>query len=278
MDVTQRGSSDGMGGRIGHTAAVVMAIAAMAAAGESQAQIRIVDRTLIDSLANPQLAEGARAMRFGQTTVDTGTIGENDGPSVYEYRFRNEGAEPLAVTRVQTSCGCAVAEAVPKVVPAGGEGAIRVTYRPKGHPGRFMRRIFVYTQLSDTRPTAVLTLNADVAPAHDRSGEYSYRMGALLLRRRSVAFTAGESASESIEVCNAGERELTIDCRRHLLPAYVEFSCEPERIAPGERADITIRYDASRHTDGRTGREIPLMLTGTGISVLQSTVKVTIGE
>ena len=141
----------------------VVTIAAVAAAAVSQAQIRIVDRAVIDSLANPQLADGSDAMRFERTAIDTGTIGENDEPPVYEYRYRNEGAEPIAVVRVTTSCGCTVARAVPAVVPAGGEGVIRVTYKPRGHIGRHMRRVFVYTQLSERRPTAVLTLETCVA-------------------------------------------------------------------------------------------------------------------
>ena len=260
--------------RVATAAAALMLLSVRPA----DAQIRIVDRSTLDSLANPQLAAGAAAMRFTDTSIDTGTIGEEDGPQVYTYRFRNAGAGALTVTHVSTSCGCATATAVPETVEAGSEGEIRVTYRPKGHAGRFMRRIFVYTQLSETKPTAVLTLNADVMAGNDRSGEYTFRMGSLMLKRNSVSFSRGKSGSERIEVWNAGDRELTIDCRRHLLPECLKFGCEPERIAPGGRADITISYDAGAFPERLAELTVPLMLTGTGESVLQSTVKVTIAQ
>ena len=47
------------------------------------------------------------------------------------------------------TCGCAAATYGRQPVRAGGEGTVTVTYHPKGHPGSFDRRIFVYTQLSD---------------------------------------------------------------------------------------------------------------------------------
>lgn len=248
------------------------------AVAPAAAQIRIVSKSALDSLANPQLAEGASAVRFARTELGTGAIGEEDGPQNYVYRFRNESSEPIAVTRVTTSCGCAEAHAVPKVVAAGGEGEIRVTYNPKGHAGRFMRRIFVYTQLSDRQPTAVLTLNADVRAGDDRSGEYDFRMGSLLLKRNSVTFVRGRSAAENIEVYNAGDRELDIDCRRMMLPRCLQFGCEPRRIAPHGKADITIRYDAAADPEERAEVSVPLMLTGTGGSVTHSTIKVIIRE
>lgn len=242
------------------------------------AQIRIVKPSVLDSIAAPKLAPGAEAMRFEATTVGTGSINEDDAPSVYDYRFRNEGREPLAVISLRTSCGCATAEAVPKTVEAGAEGVIRVTYRPKGHPGRFMRKVFVFTQLSETQPTAVLTLNADVAPGSDRSTEFRYSMGSLLLKRNTLTFTRGKSGSESIEVYNASDRVMTIGCRQQMLPGFLSFSCTPAQIEPGGRGDITVGYDDGAYPEGRDGMTVPLALTGTGQSVLQSIVKVIVEE
>ena len=262
--------------RIRHIAATAAAIV-LAAATEAYAQIRVIDRSVLDSIANPPTApRAAETMRFAETAMSTGTISEDDAPSAYRYRFRNEGSEPLAITRITTSCGCTEALAEPKIVAAGGEGEIRVIYRPKGHAGRFTRKVFVYTQLSERQPTAVLTLNADVTAGSDTDGEYMHRMGALRLKRNSLTFSRGESGSESIEVWNAGDRELTIECRRQLLPECVKFECEPQRLAPNGKACITIRYDAAAFPAGRKSLAVPLMLTGTGDSVMQSTVRVTV--
>ena len=139
------------------------ALWAALAAAPLRAQIRIVPRAKLDSLAHPATAAGgAEAMRFERTLIDAGHIGEDDVPPVYTFRWRNTGGKPLVVTRVQTTCGCAAASWDKKPVAPGGEGAVTVTYRPKGHPGVFDRRIFVYTQLSDKEPTAILSLRGAV--------------------------------------------------------------------------------------------------------------------
>lgn len=68
-----------------------------------RAQIRIVPRAKLDSLAHPATAAGgAEAMRFERTQIDAGHIGEDDLPPVYTFRWRNTGGKPLVVTRVQT--------------------------------------------------------------------------------------------------------------------------------------------------------------------------------
>lgn len=61
-----------------------------------------------------------------------------------------------------------------------------VTYHPKGHPGSFDRRIFVYTQLSDKMPTAILHLTGTVIASERTDGDYPYAMGALRLKQQSV--------------------------------------------------------------------------------------------
>ena len=257
---------------------MVLILAAAAAAEPLHAQIRIIDRARIDSLAAPQRASGAEAMRFERTETETGVLSEDDAPTLYEYRFANTGGEPIVVTRITATCGCTTAEAEPKIIPAGGEGCIRVAYDPRGHVGRFTRRIFVYTQLSEQLPTAVLTLTATVTANEERSTEYPFAMGALRLRRNEVHFVRGESAAESIEVFNAGGGPLTIGCRSEMLPPHVSFGGEV-MIPPHESRDIEIRYDASAETVQRAAERgvfIPLMLTGTGLTPMQSTIKITI--
>lgn len=124
----------------------------------AQAQWHTVSRSRLDSLANPPMAEGREAMAFERTTVTAEPIEEDGGAKSYIFSWRNEGRTPLVITRVRSTCGCAVAAYDREPVAAGAKGTVTVTYHPKGHPGAFRQRIFLYTQLDDTRPTAVLTL------------------------------------------------------------------------------------------------------------------------
>lgn len=162
-----------------------------------RAQIRIVPRAKLDSLAHPATAAGgAEAMRFERTLIDAGHIGEDDLPPVYTFRWRNTGGKPLVVTRVQTTCGCAAASWDKKPVAPGGEGAVTVTYRPKGHPGVFDRRIFVYTQLSDKEPTASSASGAQSRPRCARTTT-------IPMRWARCGSSSGPSASAAPTRCRA---------------------------------------------------------------------------
>ena len=162
-------------------------------------QIRIVPRAKLDSLAHPATADGAQAMRFERTQIDAGHIGEDDTPPSYTFKWHNEGTAPLIITRVQTTCGCAAATYGRQPVRTGGEGTVTVTYHPKGHPGSFDRRIFVYTQLSDKMPTAILHLTGTVIASELTDGDYPYAMGTLRLKQQSVRFAREGLQSERIE-------------------------------------------------------------------------------
>ena len=68
---------------------------ALFAAPPLSAQIRIVPRAKLDSLAHPATAAGgAEAMRFERTLIDAGHIGEDDVPPVYTFRWRKTGGKP----------------------------------------------------------------------------------------------------------------------------------------------------------------------------------------
>ena len=82
--------------------------AALVAARPARGQFHIVPRERLDSMAQPALAHGAQAMRFDRTRIETGAIGEDDGPKSFVFTWRNTGDKPLVITRVKTTCGCAV--------------------------------------------------------------------------------------------------------------------------------------------------------------------------
>ena len=211
------------------------ALWAALAAAPLRAQIRIVPRAKLDSLAHPATAAGgAEAMRFERTLIDAGHIGEDDVPPVYTFRWRNTGGKPLVVTRVQTTCGCAAASWDKKPVAPGGEGAVTVTYRPKGHPGVFDRRIFVYTQLSDKEPTAILSLRGAVTASVRTDDDYPHAMGALRPH--------GQGAERAYRVPECGRQTAHPGLRRRIR---------------GHRPELRLRTgDAGTRHKRRSGRPL----------------------
>lgn len=249
----------------------------LCAAAPLYGQFRIIPRERLDSLAHPATAEGCEAMFFERTKIDAGTLGEDDTPSAYVFRWRNTGESPLVVTRVQTTCGCAAATYDKRPVLTDGTGEIKVTYRPKGHPGSFARKIYVFTQLSDAQPTAILELSGHVTPSVLPTADYPHGAGALLLRRQEVRIAGKHVQTERIECLNAGEEPLRITVERRLLPEYIAFSCDPEVLEPGQAGDLVIRFDPTSAPE-QLPRQLPLLLEGVGTPPGQRTIRIRFGD
>ena len=60
---------------------------------------------------------------------------------------------------------------------------------------------------------------------------------------------------------------------KDLLPPYVTVWCEPETIAPGDKADILVRYDPEA-SSSRMLNVVPVILTGLSLPPTQRTIKV----
>ena len=185
--------------------------------------------------------------------------------------------KPLVVTRVQTTCGCAAASWDKKPVAPGGEGAVTVTYRPKGHPGVFDRRIFVYTQLSDKEPTAILSLRGAVTASVRTDDDYPHAMGALRLKQRTVRFGRTDKVqSERIECLNAGDKPLTPACDEGFAATGLSFACEPATLAPGAKGDLVVRFDPAKAPQPL--RRTPLPVGGPDVPPSQRMLWIEFGE
>ena len=247
-------------GRVRLHAILLTLILTAAAGSRACAQpFRIPTREQLDSIANP-VAAADSPMRFGQTRMDAGRIGEDDGPYEFVFRWRNCGEEPVVITDVRTGCGCVVARYDKRPVMPGSEGELSLTFHPKGHPGRLMRKVTLFTQ-SGGAPAAVLELTGSVTPSAVPAHAYRYAFGPLRLKQRGVRMNGGRRAVERIEVLNAGEAPLHLTVDRRLLPDYVTVRFDPETIEAGAVGDIEIGFDP---TQLRTAlpKRVPVVLEG----------------
>lgn len=232
---------------------------------------------IIDSLYNPPVSGTGSVMEFDTRVIDAGELEEEGGPKEYEFRWTNTGGAPVSVLKVTTTCGCAVPSFDRNPVPPGAESSLKVTYHPKGHPGKFDRRIFVYTDLSGTSPAAVLSLKGNVRAASAPVWLYRFQMGSLYLRRTEIRFEGSVRAVERIMCMNAGPSPLTVGVETALLPPFLSFRCEPETIPPGGEADIVISYDPEV-VPVRMMNYVPVILTGIDLPPSQRTIKVVFGS
>lgn len=104
-----------------------------------------------DTVAQKPHYEGAH-MRFEETSHNFGHIARRGGDLVCEFRFTNDGTQPLVILRAISSCSCAKAVYPRKPVAPGASGTIRVIYEPhKKEPGTFSKVLQIYSNSVDRR-------------------------------------------------------------------------------------------------------------------------------
>ena len=140
---------------------LMVLVAALGFCQVAQAQLKILPKSQIDSIANPPLAAESAYMIFEELNIKAQPMLETDAPKTFEYRFENTGTQPVTISRLVSTCSCASASYNKKTVPPGHKGTIYLRYNPEGHPGRFVRRVFVYTG-ENKQPSAVLRLSVVV--------------------------------------------------------------------------------------------------------------------
>lgn len=220
---------------------LLLIIAAVLVSGGASAQIKLISKERLDSVANPRTAEGAKLQFKGGAVVSFGAISEDAGRWTRSIEWRNGGDNTLVVTRITTSCSCLQATAQRGAVKAGDSSKIELTYFPKGHPGRVEQRVFIYTNLSDTKPSAIITLRGEVTPSADHSADYAHRRGALLLRRDTITLSGDKPQTERIACLNNGSQALRLEADM-LSSRGLKLRTEPAVLAAGEEGDLVISY------------------------------------
>lgn len=223
---------------------IMVCTAVMVAAMTADAQLRMVSREKLQEVANPALSADSASLSFEQKHIIAEPMNEDDAPKTFVYRFTNIGKETVTIKRLVSTCSCASAVCPVKEVAPGASAEISVVYNPKGHPGKFERKIFVYTQDGNS-PAVVLRLSVEVATGADLSQEWPVQMGSIRLRRSEVAFSAGAKGVEQLRFINLSGRPLALQCEENFLPECLSFRTEPEVVEDGAEGVIAISYDPS---------------------------------
>lgn len=238
-----------------------------------EAQLNIIPKEVRDSILSPELTGDSAYLVFDRMYISADLMNENDPPVTYRYNVTNTGNEPLRILRMSTTCSCVSAICGSQVIRPGESSFISVRYDPKGHPGRFERRIFVYTREGD-RPSAILTLSVSVSAGSELLESYPVQMGVLRLRRTEVCFDADRGKSvEKIRFINLSGRPMKLQCENLFLPECIGFSTRPETVEDGEEGEILITYDPSK---GGSRDRVPVIVKGLDVPPSQSTILVRI--
>src|ERR1035437_8535229 len=147
---------------------------------------------------------------YEKTAHDFGKVNEEDGKVTYVFDFKNAGASPLVVNRVQASCGCTTPTWTKEPIEPGKKGSITVTYNPSGRPGMFTKTITVYSNATDEQ--FVLTIHGEVIPkTNGENSTYPVLMGLLRLKSKVLQMNSvekGKSQTRVLEIKNTSNAPL----------------------------------------------------------------------
>jgi len=196
-------------------------------------------------------------IKFDQTTIDFGTIKEEDGKASGKFEFTNTGNEDLMLTSVKPGCGCTAAEYTKTPVPPGERGYIIATYNPYNRPGSFNKNIRVTTNESkfkedDNAPAHVIYIKGTVEkrpPSKYDIAGYTNGNGDVRIKENNVKLDLlnTESKSFTIKVMNFSDKLSTFEPIN--LPEYITIEKSPILLSPDTETDVTFIYDATKRNE-----------------------------
>ena len=87
----------------------ILLAAALVLCQSAKAQIKILPKERVDSIANPPLAPNAGNVAFEREMITAEFASGDAAPRTFEYGFVNNGKDPLVITRLVSTCSCASA-------------------------------------------------------------------------------------------------------------------------------------------------------------------------
>ncbi len=233
---------------------------------EATAQIRVINRGQIDSIAKPQTVAGNAMAVENEGRISFGRIEEDGGVWSRSVKWQNRGDKPLVITRVTSSCSCLRVEADRKPVDGGEWGSVTLHYYPEKRGGEVSQRVLLYTNLSERQPTAVITVSGFVKPSADRRGDYPYVKGELLLRRDTIDIGRGEQVR--VACMNGSQRALRLSHDKYLTEQGLTLRTEPQVLQAGEEGDMIISLSSAAAKRG----VIRLVVDGLSVPPRQRTI------
>ena len=125
------------------------------------AQLKIVPKERLDSVACPPLSPDAAFLHLDRITVLLGELSSEGPVSKVLLKISNSGEKELKISRITTTCSCVNALSDRMLIKPGESASLKVSFNPRGHLGYQKYRVHVYTG-NDSNPAAILNIEAHV--------------------------------------------------------------------------------------------------------------------
>jgi len=188
-------------------------------------------------------ADENETIAFLQKEHDFGIIKEAEGAVSYEFKFINEGNQPIIVQNVKPSCGCTTPGWTREPVQPGDTGVVKALFDPSNRPGAFVKTLVVN---SNAKPNPlVLKIKGIVRPI-PKSPEQQYPVSLGNLRTEYSTINLGRvynngPIQKTFEIYNSSNLPLTIS---EILSTHAfEATAEPMQLQPQETGQVIIDYN-----------------------------------
>lgn len=101
----------------------------------------------------------APSVRWLDTEYNFGAFDEDYGPVTHDFKFVNDGTEPVTILAARASCGCTTPRYPRSPIAVGDTGVISVTYDPAGRPGRFTKYVGVELSYEGSKSKLIVKRN-----------------------------------------------------------------------------------------------------------------------
>lgn len=99
-------------------------------------------------------------LEIPEPLFDFGTVMQGDVVK-HDFTIRNKGNADLLISRVVASCGCTAGNVEPNVIPAGGEGIVKVEFNTSGFSGEKLKTVRIYSNDLD-EAVSVVSLKGNI--------------------------------------------------------------------------------------------------------------------
>ncbi|MCX4311831.1 MAG: DUF1573 domain-containing protein [Muribaculaceae bacterium] len=189
----------------------------------------------------------ANGVEWLGTSHDFGAFDESMGVVETEFRFVNRGDEPVVILAARANCGCTTPRYRRDAVAPGDTASVVVGFNPSGRVGRFEKYVYVDTNTGGggCRQRQRLSIGGVViGSSNTLRSRFPVDAGALKLQGNTAALgrvKKGRMTSCNIRAYNqSGD---TVVARVEGLPRYIKAYVRPERVPPGEMANVYFSFN-----------------------------------
>lgn len=110
-------------------------------------------------IASAQKTESKASIAIAEEVYQFGNMKENEGKVSHTFAIKNDGSQPLVITRVTASCGCTTPEWTKEAIAPGKTGELIVTFDPSGRPGPFTKTVTIFSNSKQERSVIIIAGN-----------------------------------------------------------------------------------------------------------------------